>query len=106
MNARDELLSLLNDREEIVCAYLNYNGFEKILKANHSESELTRFLNSLSFEYDHGYGIQEIEGTVWLKNNIWLERREYDGAEWWERKECPEIPDLLTTKTINNDKTK
>ena len=49
--------------------------------------------------YNSGYGGNEVllelvvVGDVW-----WLERREYDGSEWWEYKECPkrkayDVPD-------------
>lgn len=35
--------------------------------------------------YDSGYGIQEIEPSLKVVGNgWWLERAEYDGAEWWK----------------------
>ena len=42
-------------------------------------------------EYDNGYGGQEINESlsVVFKDDTWLERAEYDGAEWWEYKKCP-----------------
>ena len=37
------------------------------------------------FYYDKGYGIQEVKPKlVIVGDNWWLERREYDGSEWWE----------------------
>jgi hypothetical protein len=46
----------------------------------------------LDFEYDNGYGGQELYGTVWLVDETWLSRGEYDGSEWWEHNVLPVIP--------------
>lgn len=43
-------------------------------------------------DYDGGYGAQEV--AIDLKiigEDWWMERREYDGAEWWEFRKAPEI---------------
>lgn len=106
MNAKQELLRLINPNE-IKCALIyegeqyNYETLQydvsekKILKVNHTEEELNSFLNSLDFNYDNGYGGQELFGTVWMNDGTWLERGEYDGSEWWEHKICPVINDEL-----------
>ncbi|AQP41493.1 prophage Pi3 protein [Streptococcus gallolyticus] len=40
--------------------------------------------------YDSGYGKSEVaEDLVIVGDGWWLERNEYDGAEWWEYKETP-----------------
>jgi len=41
--------------------------------------------------YDNGYGAYYIalDLVIVLKNGCWLERQEYDGAEWWELKCVP-----------------
>ena len=50
----------------------------------------------LEFEYDSRYGGQELFGTIWLKEEgCWYERGEYDGSEWWEYRECPQVPSDL-----------
>lgn len=37
-----------------------------------------------SWEYDDGFGCQEFCGFITFKNsNMWLQRKEYDGSEWW-----------------------
>jgi len=46
-------------------------------------------LEELNFEYDNGFGVQELYGYVLLDDNDWLERHEYDGSEWWEYKKYP-----------------
>jgi hypothetical protein len=66
------------------------------LVVNYSEDEYQAFLSQLDFRYDDGYGGQQLFGTVWLDNDGWLERYEYDGAEYWVFKKLPEIPLKLT----------
>jgi len=36
-------------------------------------------------EYDSGYGLQEINASLEIvfNDSSYLERREYDGSEWW-----------------------
>lgn len=47
-------------------------------------------LNS-SFNYDDGYGCTEINSNLKIVgDNWWLEREEYDGAEWWTFKTMPQ----------------
>ena len=102
-NARKELEEMLTRRAKIKCASIKkfdsydleepYQKFE--LKVNHTEEELESFLESLDFEYDAGYGSQELFGTVWLEDGTWLTRGEYDGSEWWEYHKLPEIPEEL-----------
>lgn len=42
--------------------------------------------------YDGGYGLEEINTSLYVVgDNWWLERHEYDGMEWWEYKERPYI---------------
>lgn len=116
-NAKKELLHILQMVESytegevaglIKCATIsterhsywdndNYVSAPKILlKEGHTPAEYEAFLNQLDFEYDSGYGGQELFGTVWLtKENTWLERGEYDGSEWWEYRECPQVPNEL-----------
>jgi hypothetical protein len=104
-NARKELEGQLTRRAKIKCALIEksdgydpgcYNfeeSFQKFkLKVNHTEEELESFLKSLDFEYDSGYGSQELFGTVWLEDGTWFTRGEYDGSEWWEYHKLPEIP--------------
>jgi len=93
-NAMKELQSQIRGLN-IQAATLHYEGKEYSLKVGHTLHELWLFLNSIDFEYDDGYGTQELDGTVWFEDGSWLERGEYDGSEWWDRKVRPEIPDRL-----------
>jgi len=101
MNAKEEFLRIAN-KNNILCA-ITYNcsywSEEKtedfILPINYTKEQYNHFLNQLDFDYYDGYGTQELYGTIWCKDGSWFERREYDGSEWWEHKQCPEIPQEL-----------
>jgi hypothetical protein len=104
MNAKTELLDLHKQvLIDIKCANVIFkqryvNGGktrQALLKVNHTPEELYSFLNELDFDYDDGYGGQELFGTIWFVNGTYATRREYDGSEWWEHHKCPEIPDKL-----------
>lgn len=69
--------------EDVVCItdtkhYINWNDFKHLA----------------DFKYDASYGIHEIqlELTIILNNGTWLERREYDGKEWWVHCTAPTQP--------------
>lgn len=64
------------------------------LEPDHTKEDAMDFLCSLNFEYDNGYGIQHVYGTIVFKDDSWLERREYDGSEWWEYKSVPKWGEL------------
>ncbi|EOL45797.1 hypothetical protein [Enterococcus caccae] len=57
---------------------------------------LEQFFILANKAYDNGYGGEEtatdllVVGEDW-----WLERHEYDGAEWWEYKKIPTEPDTI-----------
>ena len=105
MNALEELLGILErSKSTIKCATIRigrewWEEVDKkdiILKEGYTSEEYQEFLHRLDFDYDDGYGGQELYGTVWLmKPNTWLSRGEYDGSEWWEYNECPPVPEEL-----------
>jgi hypothetical protein len=121
-NAKSELLSRTHPKG-ILCAeiYLTpsyyddegkknhlKNGYcidnkEIFLKTPHTEEELNQFIEELDFNYDSGYGSQELDGIVWLKNGTWLTRGEYDGSEWWELHSLPDIPEELKNKQLERE---
>lgn len=50
-------------------------------------------------EYDCGYGENEVNiGLIICGKDFWLERHEYDGAEWWEYKTMPKKPKIKNNK--------
>lgn len=101
VNAKKELVGNLEGNASIKCAvifqdfgYSDVDDYKRyILKINYSEQEYNDFLSSLDFEYDNGYGGQEIYGVVWLNDGTWLSRGEYDGSEWWKHNVLPDIPE-------------
>lgn len=113
MNVKEELQEILKGKAKIKCAIIfkSYHyGFgddetPKIkLPLNYTDADLVDYYNSLDFEYDNGYGGQELFGIVWLEDNTWLSRGEYDGSEWWEHNILPEIPkELLSQEDLKNE---
>lgn len=101
-NAKEEFLGHIGNRK-VLCAYINYQDFmlETLTKYNnlsvgHTEQEFADFVDGLDFQYDAGYGGQELFGTIWYADGTWSDRGEYDGSEWWEHHQCPQIPNSLS----------
>ena len=54
------------------------------------------FLRLANRDYDDGYGGCEVAIDLMIVGDTWwLERHNYDGAEWWEYKEMPNIPSTV-----------
>lgn len=99
MNARRELIeSLKHVESNVKCWSINHSIFDdeivvSILKKGYSQEEFEIELNKLDFEYDDGYGSQELFGFVLFDDNSWLERYEYDGSEHWIYQKTPVLPE-------------
>lgn len=99
-NAKQELLGHIENKG-LLCASISYRDCWQhddeykncVLPINHTQEEFDAFLKSLDFDYDSGYGGQELYGTIWYIDGTWSDRGEYDGSEWWEHHECPTIPE-------------
>jgi len=89
MNAKQEMLQLIAECGNIKCATVHHD--DKIIDMPIG-CPVRRFLNQLDFEYDNGFGYQNLDGTAWFVDGTWATRGEYDGAEWWEHHKLPEIP--------------
>jgi len=105
MNVKNELVNFLLEiygldySDYVMCGIIikepsNSNEYS-ILKLGHTTIDFINFLNNLDFEYDDGYGTQELFGTIWLTDESWLTREEYDGSEWWKHNKRPDIPNEL-----------
>lgn len=101
MIARAELIADIDDMT-VKCARIKYKGYDWharksmpaqwfTLRVNHTPEEYAAFLDALNFEYDNSYGYQHIYGVVWFADGTWLDREEYDGAEWWSHRVVPDI---------------
>lgn len=99
-NAKEEFKQNF-ELSEVKCATISmldedyeFQSFA-ILKIGYTSNDMDEFLNKLDYEYHSGYGTQQLDGIVWLTNNNWSTRGEYDGSEWWEHLQLPNIPDTL-----------
>jgi len=64
-----------------------------ILKSTRTVEDEMNFIKVLhSIDYDNGFGIQQFFGIIVFKDGTWMERREYDGSEWWEHYRIPTEP--------------
>ena len=108
MNAKKEFIETVAHWGTVKCAFIEngdpYWEDEKVTKAGlveeYSQEEWNKFLEELDFEYDDGFGGQELFGTIWFENGSWATRHEYDGSECWQLCTLPDIPDNLKSKTI------
>jgi hypothetical protein len=96
MNGKTEFLDHVGDRK-VKCALINfhknwYDEKQLILPRGYTQEEYNNFLNQLDQNYDDGFGSQYIYGTIWYQDRTWSDRREYDGSEWWEHHQVPEVP--------------
>ena len=94
-NAKEEFKKHIEGSPRVVAVEILKDDFEVLLKVGYSKEEYLKFLDSLDFLYDSGYGCQELYGTIWYEDSSWSERGEYDGSEWWTYKTIPTIPNKL-----------
>ena len=103
MNAREEFINHIGVRK-VLCAQIkhgdDYDDDSKVfnLTTGWDSEDWSKFLTDLDFEYDCGYGGQNLFGTIWYVDGTWSDRGEYDGSEWWEHRERPQIPEELDRK--------
>ena len=95
-NTLDNLQFKVEDITSIVIVWQrSYNEGPNII-INSKEGSITLGdIARLDFEYDNGYGGQELFGTVVFKDGSWLDRGEYDGSEWWDYHRCPSYDDII-----------
>jgi hypothetical protein len=103
INAKSEFLATVRDKA-VKCVDIDRysDGTKSILKIGHTEEEYQSFLATLDFEYNAGYGWQEVYGIIWFEDGTWMTRWEYDGSEGWEYHTVPEIHDGLKPVDLNN----
>ena len=94
MNVKEELILTIEQArktpEDVIAIKVSSEDI------NIKSSELTDYeLSSLDYEYDNGYGAQELFGVVLFNDNTWLSRWEYDGSEGWEYNEIPTVEEIL-----------
>lgn len=93
-NAKAEFLHHVGDKQ-VRCAIIrkdkDYKFYDHAkLHPGYTQEEYDAFLAAIDFDYDSGYGHQEVDGYIWYQDlGTWSERGEYDGSEWWEYQSCP-----------------
>lgn len=104
-NARNEFLDFIDGKPQVVAALIRalnkddrYSENQVVLKLGYSPEDYDNFLANLNFEYDDGYGLQYVYGTIWFAGGTWADRWEYDGSEGWEYHQCPTMPDEVFYK--------
>ena len=100
MNAKEEFLKEVGKVESTIkCAEIEFGSKRLELKVGYTDDDYAKFIESLDFKYDNGYGTHGLSGTIWYEDGTWSERGEYDGSEWWEHKQMPKIPESLDSDT-------
>lgn len=53
-------------------------------------------------EYDDGYGSSQVAQDLMIVGDSWyLDRKEYDGSEWWEFNQVPKEPaEIIELKAV------
>ena len=108
MNAREEFIKHVGSKS-VLCANIqkgdDYDADDVDdqtsvfnLTTGWDSEDWSKFLSDLDFEYDSGYGGQNLFGTIWYSDGTWSDRGEYDGSEWWDYHICPNIPVELNRK--------
>ena len=110
MNAKEEFLNEIKlANGKVRCAIIEYNPYTygesgtRLLTTGWDDHDFEQFLNSIDFEYDDGYGTQELFGNIWYEDGPWSDREEYDGSEDWRYNKSPEIPKELIRKDKERD---
>jgi len=111
-NAKKEFLEHTSENcttgRTVHCAEIrmfNYHSDSErsVLPVGYTTEDLNLFLDSIDVEYNSGYGGQDLYGTIWYTDGLtWSSRGEYDGSEWWDFNEVPEISKEL----MGNQETK
>ena len=90
MNAKEELLEHIKDRKVKYIKIVKGSRYDEDGQLR-IEGSLESVIDKLNFDYDGGYGGQELFGFIWYEDGTWSERGEYDGSEWWRHVEMPSI---------------
>lgn len=103
-NAKEEFEEFIKDKPAVKCAKFGLRtayGYPddeidwNVLPIGWEADGIDAFLKDIDFEYNNGYGGQELYGTIWFEDGTYADRGEYDGSEWWEYHKTPEIPEEL-----------
>jgi hypothetical protein len=93
-NAKEEYLRATKDCK-VIAASITFDtirdeGSHK-LNPLYTTEEYNNFLEFLDYDYDSGYGGQNLYGVIYCEDGVWLQRGEYDGSEWWDIFKYPDM---------------
>ena len=94
INAMVELSEHVNNKD-VEFIKLVYGCSYGIDPPQFIEGRLSGVLPILDFDYDNGYGGQNLFGCIWYGDGTWSHREEYDGSEWWQYMKCPSQVDPI-----------
>lgn len=103
INAKQEFIDEIRNLT-VLCATIELtdnrlkSSKTSTLRCGYSEDEYQSFLSDIDFNYHNGFGRMVLFGKIWYTDGSWSERSEYDGAEWWEHRCVPDIPEELKAK--------
>lgn len=93
MGVFDDEKNLLHETENVLARHGKTLGDIAWIGCEDFTIPVEEFVALADREYDSGYGGQEVaEDLIICGADWWLERHEYDGAEWWEYKTIPVRP--------------
>ena len=95
MNAQKELIEHVANRKVSLVRIAMSNGYGE--EPRRIEGTLDEVLPQLNFEYDDGFGGQNLFGYIWYEDGTWSDRGEYDGSEWWQHQEVPHKECIIET---------
>lgn len=102
-NLKTETINYLSQfnytKDDVAWVGLGEGGWDYALQDPYPPQEymsFEAFLKAANAEYDAGYGGENVNSSlvIVMKDGSYLERHDYDGAEWWEIKRTPQKPDV------------
>ena len=96
MNAKEEFLIhtglVTSNVNKIKCAEIQFGHDSYYLGTGWDKQEAKDFLDKIDFDYDNGYGTQNLYGVVWYEDR-WLdwEYEWYDDHEYYLNQESEKI---------------
>lgn len=86
------MINLLNETIAILDKHNKcLKDIKYIVTKNCTIKNKKKFFQSMDFKYDCGFGLEMIPTDLKLVGkDFWIERKTYDGSEWWEFKQKPE----------------
>ena len=94
INAKEEFLDHIKGMG-VLAARITTKQDQYVLQQGYSKKDYQKFLTSLNFSYNDGFGSQFLDGIIWYNDGTWSDRGEYGGSEWWEYRKCPSMADII-----------